>query len=146
MNTLLFRYTKIIIIGMALFHLFCSPSPTEKRDVTIINTANLPYMERREADSITIFWEPPVTSNDSMYYQLYYTLNPNTTWTLIKDRIPASKEPSAVVYRKDIASKDSIFYFSVRSVISSSEQSDFHYSTDATATPAGGWFLLWKVN
>ncbi|MBN1981004.1 MAG: hypothetical protein JW795_05700 [Chitinivibrionales bacterium] len=145
MNAILFHCLKIFTIGIALIQIYCSQKPpTEKRDVPVLNTANLPYMERRDADSVTIYWEPPSTTSDSLYYQLYYSTYPNGSQTLLKDRIPASKEPSVVVYRKDISSKDSIFQFSVRSVLSSSEQSDFHYSIDATATPPGGWFLFWK--
>ena len=101
-------------------------------------------------DSITICWDPP-EKDTAYYYELGYWTPKQTQWTptpanwkIINDSIPAVGSPKFTVYRKDLDSKDSIFYFAVRTVTKDGMKSKFHSSADSTALPVC-WFVLWKT-
>ena len=102
------------------------------------------HWEKRDSDSIIVFWNvPPMDSGMVQNYTLFYHTSQDTAWSNLKGNIPPSPNPEVVIYRNEIPSTDSIFFFSIQYVSVEGMSSDLHHSTDSTATPPGGWLLLW---
>ena len=139
------RLLKISIVGVFAFAMACT-SPQEHRNPAANNFSPKTYtMEVRNFDSVILYWNAPPYDPDSVkYYELFLRTLADTNWTRIKTNIPPAKNPEAIIYRDSIASKDSLFYFSVGYVTVNNITSEIHYSSDSTAVPHGGWFLLWK--
>jgi hypothetical protein len=135
---------KIIISLTIGVFLLCAPA-IERRIMQTVLPSKALYSEVDEADSVKISWDPPPDVNDTAaYYELFYRPVSDSSLILYKSNIGLIN-PKAVIYRKDILSKDSVFYFAVRYVTGDGLKSDFHFSSDSTAQPVGGWYLFWKV-
>ena len=88
------------------------------QEYRIVKTANIVdtyHMEVRTADSIVLLWNPPPLIFDTvLFYQLYYKeLESDSEWELCKDSISASESPTTTVYRNNIRSTATEFYFSI---------------------------------
>ncbi|MBN1133403.1 MAG: fibronectin type III domain-containing protein [Methanosarcinaceae archaeon] len=104
------------------------------------------FMEIITTDSIVICWDPPSENIDSVdHYELYLKTSGQTNWLIFKQNIPANNSPCITVYRSEIPETDSLFYFAVCSVALNGLKSDFHSSSDSTASPPQ-WYVLWKNN
>jgi hypothetical protein len=135
---------KISIIVTVAVLLLCAPA-TEIRNIPIVKNDTKLYREISDADTVVIAWDPSPWNPDSVkYYELFYRPFNDSKLTLVKGNIPPSKNPEVVIRRTDISSTDSLLYFSIRYVTNGGLTSDYHLSSDSTAIPAGGWFLIWK--
>lgn len=138
------NFAKLSLSAGVLIFSLCGQA-TEKRTIKMIKLSGMRYMEIVEADSISVCWDPPAISSDTVaYYELFFRSQKDSGWTLAKGNIPASQTPNQFVRHSDLSPTDSIFYFGVRSVAKSGMKSDFHFSTDSSAGPAGGWFVMWR--
>jgi len=119
-------------------------SAKEIRTIPIVqNDTNL-FREIRDADSVIIYWNAAPTSSDSVkFYELSYRTPTQTSWTLLKTNIPPAPSTEVVVYRTDVTSADSVFYFNIQYETVSGQRSAAHYTSDPDAN-LGGWILIWK--
>ncbi len=137
-------YFKILIAGTFVIILACT-SPQDHRNPALTNSISKTYtMEVRKTDSVTIYWNAPPWDPDTVqYYELFYHPSKDTNWTLLKNNIPPSINPQAVVHRSEISATDSLFYFGVKYMSADGIESSIHASIDTNANPPGGWFMLW---
>jgi len=145
-SILLPNKTLLIILGISVFFSMCDHSQ-EYRIVKTANIVDTYHMEVRTADSIVLLWNPPPLIFDTvLFYQLYYKeLESDSEWELCKDSISASESPTTTVYRNNIRSTATEFYFSISYITKKGRKSEVHYSTDKTASPRTGWFLKWDL-
>jgi hypothetical protein len=145
MNRLLIRTESLIMISLFLMMLLFSwCSQTENSDIIKNKKAESAYPFVKRGDSIVVYWNSPSDNRDSVdYYELFYRTAKDSGWTSLKENIPSVDSPKVTVYRSDIDSKDSIFYFAVRFVAKNGMKSSFHFCYDSTASPPN-WFVLWK--
>lgn len=134
------KYFNIIFLFLFLF--YCNPS-IEIYKTKILKNNTTYYTEIRSADSVVIYWSNGGAPIDTTYYELFYKTVSILNYALLKDSIPFTQNPVVTIYRSELPSADSIFYFAIRS-INKYGVSPFHFSTDTTAIPETGWFLLWK--
>lgn len=144
MNHLTLKILGEAAISLIIVLLCLCGSAKEVRNIPPIqNNTNL-FREIRNSDSVIIYWDAPSLSNDSVkFYELSYRTPRQTNWTLLKSNISPSANPEVVIHRNEIASTDSLFYFGIRYVNKSDSTSDYHLSSDPTAVPPTGWFLIW---
>lgn len=124
--------------------LFCSNSSDKNaEDNTDINKR---YYNLIEKDSITIYWDAVSNFFDTVqYYEVFYKTESEEEWHPVKMNAPVSDSPNVIVYRNDLESNDSIFFFGVRSVTIEGVRSDIHSCTDSTAYPSN-WGLFGRIN
>jgi hypothetical protein len=137
-------FFKFVVTGFSVLTVLCTQA-VEKRNVDIIKNNGNPFMEVRQSDSVTFFWDSPSWNPDTVqYYELFFRPIGDNLWTLLKSNIPPLANNAIVVHRSEISSGDSLFYFAVRYVTGGGIRSAYHVSLDSTAVPPGGWFLFWK--
>lgn len=133
---------KYLLFILLLFFMCSTESSKDKK--TKSYTRNFPELTIR--DSAFISWDPPLMFFDSIqYYELFYRLEHDSGWTMLKREIPLADTPKVLIYRTELPSEDSIFFFAVRSVSTEGMKSDFHFCTDTTALPKEGWYVLWPI-
>jgi len=129
------------LIFVLLFLIGCSTESTKNQGARAY-TRNFAELENK--DSAYVSWDPPQMYFDSVqYYELFYRPESDSGWTMLKSEVPLADTPKVLIYRTDLPSEDSIFYFAVRSVSTEGMKSDFHFCTDSTALPKEGWYVLW---
>ena len=97
-----------------------------------------------ESDSVVIRWDDPSVDADSVTsYELYYHTVADKAWKLLRDKIPVTRPAQVKIYRNEIVSSDSIFYFGTVSVAKNGKKSDIHSSQDSSAEPPD-WVLHWS--
>lgn len=140
-NVVFGDFVRCILTGILVTMLPFSCSETASSKSAKIAFSDSTYYYSFSGDSLSITWDDPNTVADSVkFYQLYYRTAANLTWTKIRDSLKTNK---AVVYRKNLASTDSIFVFGTRSVNVYGKQSEIHASADLTASPPN-WGIFWK--
>lgn len=128
---------KLICATLFLIPLFlsCTSSPVEPEPTP---DNNITYII--ESDSVTIAWDAPPDSTDSISsYELYARALSQKEWTVLEENIASTQ---TVIYRTQLGT--GTFELAVKSVSAEGEKSDYHKSTDMDAIPVGGWILEWK--
>ena len=94
------------------------------------------------SESITLHWQPadPGQVPFIAAYRVSYRAHPAGGWVRIAE-VPPSSAPQLRVDHSLLG--DGAFDFGVSAVGPSGVESALHISTDPSADPAGGWFLLW---
>jgi hypothetical protein len=150
-------------IACLLLLVFCNPA-VEKRDAAKVPApvpvppkfvASLQYYNNPntdpkwitpKSDTITLFWNAVDNGIDSVRsYELFYLPYPSpadSAWKYLKT-VPASSQPTALVYRKEI-NLATPFFFGVRCVTKENVRSDVHSSLDSTANIRNGWYIKWN--
>lgn len=144
MNTMFYsEHGRTLFAGIFVLLFACAPA-TVRRNISTITITKTHFMEIRNTDSVTIYWNAPPWDPDTvLFYKLIYHTARDTNWTLVKDSIPPSPSPQLVVHRNEVSSADSLFYFGVKYMSGDGIESSIHASLDSTANPPGGWFMLW---
>ncbi len=97
------------------------------------------------SQTIILEWDPPAAQLSSTQfapfsYRVYYSQHGFRRWILIGE-IPASVAPQFLIHHSDLG--DGLFDFAVTTVNSQGQESALHTSLDFSASPAGGWHVLW---
>lgn len=100
---------------------------------------------RAFSESIDLRWDPPaeqslVPGTDVFCYYVYVRRHGIGGWRLI-GQVPASASPGIKLLHSDFG--NGAFDFAVSSATSKGSESRLHASSDVTADPTGGWYLLW---
>jgi len=138
------RYCGRIVSTIGLLFICLCGSAKEIRTIQVITDDTKLYREIRDADSVVISWDAPSVIDSVHHFELLYRSRSDTGWSVLRSNITNLVKPEAVIYRNQINSSDSIFYFGVRSVSNSGFKSILHSSEDFDAAPSGGWILIWK--
>lgn len=136
-----FSYLRYFVSMLVLCmpFLFCSKTENMK-SVSKIDVDST-FLIISEVDSIKIGWNDTAKSADSVsYYELYVRSQSMSSWQLLKNNITDSQ---VLLYRKEIVSTDSVFFFGIRSVAKNGKRSTIHTSSDRNASPSE-WAVLWK--
>jgi len=125
--------------------ILCCNQAKDRSSNTTINSKYL-HQEIRSDKNIILQWERPAYDSDTVkYYQLLFKENePDSSWKMLKDSIPPAITPSVTVNRIELKTTSKAFLFRVQYITNSGLISEPHYSSDSTASPIGGWFLLWE--
>jgi hypothetical protein len=138
------RFGLAPLIGCCVLILSCAQGVLRK-DPSLVPVGKTYFMEVRDADSVTIGWNPPPTDSFTVNnYELYYRSLRDTNWTLLDSNLSPMANPVVTIRRDSIKSSDSLFYFGVRCVTTEGGKSDLSSCADSLSIPSGGWFLFWK--
>lgn len=97
--------------------------------------------------SITLEWDPPWSILASNFaglaeYRVYYRPHFSVVWSLL-GRVPAGSPPELVVPHDRIG--DGAWDFAVTTMSTTGIESGVHTSTDDSAQPTGGWYIIWQL-
>lgn len=97
------------------------------------------------ADSIVLRWDPAwgVSSSEAPFiqsYRVYYRVHRSVSWILLAE-VPPSDTPELRIMHDELG--DGAFDFAVGVLGVSGIESALHESSDPSADPAGGWYLVW---
>jgi hypothetical protein len=135
---------KVVVLAASMF-ILCTVN--EPRKTENIEDKVKAINEVRYGDSIVLYWDEPDYNRDSIdFYEIFYIDSNDTEWKLLKTNIVPVQNPKVTIYRTDLVSSDSVFYFSVQYKTKSGRKSTVHYSSDSNASPPGGWRLIWRTN
>ena len=97
------------------------------------------------SESITLHWQPADAAQVSsiIAYRVSYRLHPAGGWVQIAE-VPSSSAPELRVDHS--LPGDGTFDFGVSAIGPSGVESALHISTDPSADPAGGWYLVWTFH
>lgn len=135
-----------ILVSVVILSVSCSKTDLSqtRKTQTVLKNSDANFQNTITSDSMVICWDPPTQDSDSVfYYDLGYRTLKQSEWTIVKFNIPATDSPQITLYRNELSSNDSIFYFAVRTIAKNGLKSEFHSSADSTALPTD-WFVLWK--
>lgn len=137
--------SRFLLIPLYIYNFCCSSNVTVQEPANISENLE-PVLEIQDRDSLTLSWEyPKLEAGDPICsFEVLYRAETDTTWTMLRNNIPPATQPEIVVHRSDLSSTDSIFNFQFRYIDKNNIVSQPHFSYDSTASPAGGWLLLWK--
>jgi hypothetical protein len=96
--------------------------------------------------TITLQWDPPAMqfyppSVSVAKYRIYWRPHTSGGWNLLAE-IPATAHPALTIKHSQLS--NGAFDFAVRSVNALGGSSSLHSSLDASATPFGGWYIVWS--
>jgi len=94
-------------------------------------------------DALVLAWDADYASIEgsasaTVRYNIYYRELGTLSWTYLKST--PDENPTVIVSRIGIGS----YEFAVQAVFRNGKQSDYHKSSDFSASPPGGWYLKWE--
>jgi hypothetical protein len=97
-------------------------------------------------ETITLEWDPPSASFPSpplatSSYSVYVSRHGSYNWVLL-GWAQANGRPHFTIHHSDLG--DGLFDFAVRAHDSLGKASPFCTSADVSASPFGGWYLVWR--
>ena len=98
-----------------------------------------------ESDTLTLVWDPPdfdarTFVNPMEFYRIYYRELGYVSWYMIA-LIPGDEKTEYILHHSDFG--NGMYEFAVDCVLSNGQASQLHSSSDHTARPIGGWYILW---
>lgn len=115
----------------------------------VISSCRLPmsgsFPIRVTAESIDLAWDAPpqqaaIPGTEVAIYYVYFRKHGAGGWRLFT-QVPAARNPSVTLSRLDFG--EGAYDFAVSAANLQGGESRLHSSTDASADPSGGWYLIW---
>lgn len=99
-----------------------------------------------KSDTATICWN--ISNKDNIAaYELFYRSHTSNgieqNWIILRTNLKHSDKLEAKIFRSELKASASVFDFAVVAIDSQGNKSDYHISTDTTASPNCGWYLYW---
>jgi hypothetical protein len=99
-----------------------------------------------KARTLTLEWDPPPGSSPAgpfslSSYHVYYRVHGAALWILCST-VPATENPECILKHHDFG--DGEYDFAVAAVSALGAVSPLHGSLDPTASPFGGWYVIWN--